>query len=56
MIIFTILLIALVLIVVIGALSIGIAGGASIILFGDVIIFGLIVYWIIKKIIKKKKK
>lgn len=56
MIMFTILLIALVLMVVIGALSIGIAGGASIILFGDVIIFGLIMYLIIKKIIKKKKK
>lgn len=56
MIIFTILLIALVTIVVIGVLSIGIAGGASIILFGDVIVFGLITYWIIKKIINNKKK
>lgn len=33
-----------------------IGGGAFLVIFGDIIIFGLVIYWIIKKITRSKKK
>lgn len=55
MIIFTVLLIAAIALAIIG-LVFTIVGGASLIVtFGDVIVFGLII-WLIIKIFRRKKK
>lgn len=55
MILFTILLSVIITIAVIGLLAAIIAGGSLIAVFGDVIVFGLIV-WLIIKIFRRKKK
>lgn len=55
MILFTILLTAIVAIAVIGLFAAIIAGGSLLVVFGDVIAFGLIV-WLIIKIFRRKKK
>lgn len=55
MIIFTILLIALVVAAVIGLVAAIVAGGSFIVVFGDAIVFGLIV-WMIIKIFRRKKE
>ena len=55
MIIFTILLIAVIALAIIG-LALAIASGAGFMLaFGDIVVFGLIV-WLIIKIFRRKKK
>ena len=55
MILFTILMSVVIAIVVIALIAAIIAGGSLLAVFGDVIIFGLIV-WLIIKIFKKKEK
>ena len=55
MILFTILLSVVIAIAVIALIAAIIAGGSLLTVFGDVIIFGLIV-WLIIKIFKKKEK
>lgn len=55
MILFTILLVALIAIAVLTLISAIIAGGSLIAVFGDLIVFGLIV-WLIIKIFNRKKK
>ena len=56
MILFTILLVALLVMAVVAILGVMVTGGATIFLFGDVIICVLIIGLIIKKLFKKKKK
>ena len=55
MILFTILLILIIAIAVISLIAAIIAGVSFVAVFGDAIVFGLIV-WLIIKIFKKKKK
>lgn len=55
MILFTILLITLIAIAIITLVSAIIAGGSLIVVFGDVIVFALLV-WLIVKIFRRKKK
>lgn len=55
MILFTILAIAIVFAAIIAVCAAGIFGGAALVVFGDVIVFGLIVWAIIKLIFGKKK-
>jgi len=55
MILFITLLITLLVLAVIVALAIGIGGAAFIIVFGDVIVCILIIVWIMKKILKRRK-
>ena len=56
MILFIILLLTLAVLSIISILAISAGGAIVIILFGDVIVCGFIIVWIMKKIIKKKKK
>lgn len=55
MVLFTILMIILLFTVLIAAICTICVGGATIFVFGDVIICVLIIVWLIKKIIKRKK-
>lgn len=55
MILFTILLLTLLLITVITVLAISAGGAAFIVLFGDVIVCGFLIIWIMKKLVKRKK-
>lgn len=55
MITFLILLLTLIVIAIVAVLFIGVGGGAIILIFGDVIIAGFIVYMIIRAIIGKRK-
>lgn len=55
MILFTILLIILLLITVITVLALSAGGAAFIVLFGDVIVCGFLIIWIMKRLIKRKK-
>lgn len=55
MFLFLVLLITLVMLILITAFVISIFGTGFIIIFGDVIVCILIIAWIIKKIISKKK-
>lgn len=55
MILFTILLSLIIAIAVIALITAIIAGGSFIVVFGDLIVFGLIV-WLIIKIFRQKKK
>lgn len=55
MFLFLVLLITLIILILITAFVIGIFGAGFIIIFGDVIVCVLIIAWIIKKIISKKK-
>ena len=56
MILFTILLITLFLLILFGVLAISVGGAAAIIVFGDVIICGIFIVLLMKKIIKNKRK
>lgn len=56
MILFTLLIIGLIAALVVGGLSIVIEGGLTMIVFGDIIICALILYFIVKRIIKRKRK
>lgn len=55
MFLFLVLLITLVILILITAFVISIFGAGFIIIFGDVIVCVLIIAWIIKKVISKKK-
>lgn len=55
MILFITLLVTLLVLAVIVVLAIGIGGAAFIIVFGDVIVCILIIVWIMKKILKRRK-
>ena len=50
-----ILLIILVLLTVLTVAAISVGGTAFIVLFGDVIVCGFIIIWILKKIVNRKK-
>ena len=54
MIIFTILLTVMIIAAVIAIVVAGTIGGATLVVFGDVIVFGLILWLIVKFIFKKK--
>lgn len=56
MILFTILTIALILLIVIGVIALGVFGAGFIIVFGDVIICAVLIVWILKKIFFNKRK
>lgn len=55
MILTTILLIALAILAVITALTISVGGVAFIVVFGDVIVFALLIRMLVKRLIKKKR-
>lgn len=55
MILFTIIAIAVIIAAVIAVVAAGIFGGAALMVFGDVIVFGLIMWAIIKLIFRRKK-
>ena len=53
MILTIIFLIALIVTAIVTVVSAIIGGFGFVVIFGDVIVFGLIIYWIVKKILKK---
>lgn len=55
MILFTILVIAVIIAAIMAIVFAGVFGGATLLAFGDVIVFALIVFGIIKLIFRKKK-
>ena len=56
MILTIIFLIALIVTAIVTVVSAIIGGFGFAVIFGDVIVFGLIIYWIVKKILKKEAK
>ena len=56
MILTIIFLIALIVTAIVTVVSAIIGGLGFAVIFGDVIVFGLIIYWIVKKILKKEAK
>ena len=56
MILFMILLFTLVFLVLFGIFALSLGGAAVIIVFGDVIVCAFLIAWIIKLIIRKKKR
>lgn len=56
MILFMILLLTLLLITVLTVIAISAGGAVFIVLFGDVIVCGFLIIWIMKKLIGRKKK
>lgn len=55
MILFTILTVTLIVLIGIIVLAVAIGGGATIIIFGDVIVCVAILIWILKRLLKKRK-
>ena len=55
MVIFTILLLILLILIVTVVLAIAVGGSIAIILFGDVIVCGFIIVWIMKRLINRKR-
>ena len=53
MILTIIFLIALIITAIVTVVSAIIGGFSFVVIFGDIIAFGLIIYWIVKKILKK---
>ena len=51
-----ILLTVILILVIVAAILLGVGGIAFVLVFGDVIICMLIIYWLIKLIIKRKNK
>ena len=56
MILTIIFLIALIVTAIVTVVSAIIGGLGFVVIFGDIIVFGLIIYWIVKKILKKEAK
>lgn len=56
MILTIIFLIALIVTAIVTVVSAIIGGFGFAVIFGDVIVFGLVIYWIVKKILKKEAK
>ena len=54
MILTIIFLIALIVTAIVTVVSAIIGGFSFVVIFGDIIVFGLIIYWIVKKILKKE--
>ena len=54
MILFTVLLLTLILLIVIGVVLFSLFGAGVIIIFGDVIVCAILIIWIMKKLILKK--
>lgn len=54
MILFTVLLLTLILLIVIGVILFSLFGAGVIIIFGDVIVCAILIIWIMKKLILKK--
>lgn len=55
MILLTILAITLVLTIITAIVILGVGGGAFIVVFADLIVCALVIIWIMKRIIKRKK-
>lgn len=55
MVLLTILFLVLAFLTIFTLLVVSIGGAASIIVFADVIVCGLVIFWIIKKLINRKK-
>ena len=53
MILTIIFLIALIVTAIVTVVSAIIGGLSFVVIFGDIIVFGLVIYWIVKKILKK---
>ena len=53
MILTIIFLIALIVTAIVTVVSAIIGGFSFVVIFGDIIVFGLIIYWIVKKVLKK---
>lgn len=49
-------LIAFVVMATVTVVSAIIGGLGFVVIFGDIIVFGLVIYWIVKKILKKEAK
>ena len=56
MILTIIFLIALIVTAIVTVVSAIIGGLSFVVIFGDIIVFGLVIYWIVKKILKKEAK
>ena len=56
MILFTILLITLAIIAVSSVLILSVGGAAFIVIFGDLVVCMAIIIWIMKRLVKRKKK
>ena len=56
MILTIIFLITMVVMAIITVVSAIIGGLGFVVIFGDILVFGLVIYWIVKKIIKKEAK
>ena len=56
MILTIIFLIALIVTAIVTVVSAIIGGFSFVVIFGDIIVFGLIIYWIVKKILEKEAK
>ena len=56
MILTIIFLIALIVTAIVTVVSAIIGGFSFVVIFGDIIVFGLVIYWIVKKILKKEAK
>ena len=56
MILTIIFLIALIVTAIVTVVSAIIGGLGFVVIFGDILVFGLVIYWIVKKIIKKEAK
>ena len=54
MILFTVLLLTLILLIVIGVVLFSLFGAGVIVIFGDVIVCAILIIWIMKKLILKK--
>jgi hypothetical protein len=56
MFLFTVLVITLIILIAVIAAVTGVIGAGAIILFGDVIICGILIVWLIKKLFFKRRK
>lgn len=56
MILTIIFLIALIVTAIVTVVSAIVGGLGFVVIFGDAIVFGLVIYWIVKKILKKEAK
>ena len=56
MIIFRLIIAALIIAAIIEVVAVGFFCGATLVMFGDVIVFGIIMWGIIKLVFRKKKK
>lgn len=55
MISFTILSILAIAFIVVALITLVVGGASTVIVFGDVIVCGLIIYWLVKKIIQRRR-